>query len=177
MKMNQIETLTSKKFNKGVIYFPEYFFINNEKNFKYILMKANFLRKKFKVSKFILIGYFDQDEIKKFLANEIFETLEDNKKNKINSFQDYFDNEEFHEEIEKFDFQFALIDYVNLDNLHKLLGNSSFFLAIGKDSKIIFSTKKYYFRYLLGNIIFVLILSMISLFVFFPSVESMIFIE
>lgn len=175
--MNQIETLNSKKVNKGIIYFPEYYFINDEKNLKNILMNANFLRKKFKVSKFIIIGYFDQDEVKKFLANDFCKNVDYEKNDKITSSHDFFENEEFDEDLDKFDFQFALVDYFNINNVQKYLGNSNFLLALDNNNKILFSTKKYFFRFLFRIMLLGIILSLVSLYIFFPSIESLILIE
>ncbi len=90
MKMNQIETLNSKEFNKGIFFFPEYYFINNEKSQINLLKRAGHLRKKYNVEKLIILGYFDQEEVLKFLTNNYCKTYE-NHANKVKS--NFFDEE------------------------------------------------------------------------------------
>lgn len=173
MKMNQIETLNSKEYNKGIFYFSEYYFINNASNQSKLIKTADILRKKYNVEKFIILGYFDQEEILKILGNNFCKTYE-NHANKVKS--NFFDDED-ENDIDAFNFEFALIDYVNLNNSHKYFGNSNFTLALDKNNKIIFSTKKYYFMLLRKLVFFGLGVSICLLYIFLPSIENLILIE
>lgn len=173
MKLNQIETLNTKAFNKGIFYFSEYYFINNEKNQMSLLKRADYLRKKYNVEKFIILGYFDQEEVSKFLGNDFCKTYEQHA-NKLKS--SFFDDEN-ENDVDAFNFEFALIDYVNLNNAHKYLGNSNFFLALDKNNKITFSTKKYYLKKLRTLILLGFGLSLGLVYIFLPSVENLILIE
>ena len=173
MKMNQIETLNSKEFNKGIFFFPEYYFINNEKSQINLLKRAGHLRKKYNVEKLIILGYFDQEEVLKFLTNNYCKTYE-NQANKVKS--NFFD-EENENEVDAFNFEFALIDYVNMNNAHKYLGNTNFFIALDRNNKIIFSSKRYYIKTLRRIMLLGIGLSLGLLYIFLPSVENLILIE
>jgi len=170
--MKQLVTLNSKDFNKGIFYFSEYYFLNDEINLNNLLKKADFLRKKFNVKKFILIGYFDQEQVMKFFSNDFCKACEKNIIDKSSVFDEVFEND-----LESLDFQFALIDYFNLDNAHKYLGSSNFFLVLDKNNKILFSTKKYIIRYLMKIFLCGLGLSASLLYIFSPSIENIFFIE
>jgi hypothetical protein len=173
MKMSQIETLNSKELNKGIFFFSEYYFINNETNQNNLLKKADYLRKKFNIQKFVILGYFDNEEVLKFLGNDFCKSYE-NHVNKVKS--NFFDIED-ENIVDAFNFEFALIDYVSLNNAHKYLGNSNFTLAIDKNNKIVFSTKRYYMKNLVRFAFFGLGLSLCLLYIFIPNIENLILIE
>lgn len=173
MKLSQLETLNKKDLHKGIIYFSEYYFINREKNLKNLLKSADYLRKTFKVENFIILGYFDQDEVLKFLENDFCKTYEANASKLKSSF---FDDEEDNG-VDAFNFEIALIDYANLNNAHSHFGNSNFFLALDKNNKIIFSSKKYFLKTLMRIVSLGFGLSLCLLYIFLPSIENLILIE
>lgn len=172
MTMNQVELLNSKEDNKGIFYFAEYHFINDKKNLMNLLTKANNMKKKFKVNKFILFGYFDQEAVKEFLGKEICKSYAVAQQKSSSDFFDALDERE-----SKYHFQILLVDYINMNQIQKYFGSSDFYFVLDKNNKIIFTSKRNYFKYLRKIFLLGFVLSLGFIYVFFPSLETLIFIN
>ena len=165
MKMNQV-SLLNLKCPKAIFYFPEYFNLKDEQNLLNLTKQANLILKIYQIEKFILLGYFEQKEVKYFFSQNLFKEL-NNPNNSTSS--DISSADELNNLL---DFQFILIDFFDLIETQKIFGYSPFIFILDNNNKILFSTRKYFLKPLLKITIAGLFL-LFSL-IYFPILQKII---